>query len=775
MMLQSHYKPYKSLKQHISEVSEASRLILSHHSTEVNLQINDWLKYAVEFHDLGKATKEFQRYIHNPPAYREDSKKKAHTPVSLFWWCAYAVKKQIEPLTVIAVAAAIWKHHGNFPIYPNCNGLESAIDTLDDDLLERLSEFPAASVNEELGIRLKGLSYEELQESYIENFFHENGPQKMDIENAAKYRLRVQLLFSILLEADRAFLVLSDEFLKRYRDRKYFILPLSLVDEYFSSKGSIGNSSELNELRTKVRLQILEKNFKKISTLTLPTGIGKTMIAAAWALKYRSDEFVRGKTRKVIIVMPFLSIIDQTVTEYEKLFKNHPFAELILEAHSLAERIYSHDAEEEEHNKVNGAIDFFADTWIKPYIITTFDQFLLALLSSKGAHQLRFHNLADALIIMDEIQAIPTQLWRPMSLALNGLVNELNSHVLIMSATQPDFIENAAELANSSKIIFKKFKRYQIILRLDKMTIDEFIDSCQKRICSEWKGKRILIVLNTRASARRVYDGLNKVNSGDLFFISADVIPKERLKQIDSIKRNKPCIVVSTQCIEAGVDIDMDCVIRDFSPLDSIIQAAGRCNRNGNKDRGTVEVVRLINEKDNRFYHDYVYDQILSSHTLSILKELDDKILMEENIYPLIDKYYNIIKTKKDTGREYAENWAWWKEELNIARLLRSDIDRIQFIVLSQDSVPKGETTLDEAIKKAMKIEDRWESRRALKALSSRIAKLTISIWARQDFCPEEIADKLGPWWLLKNGYYQPYKGLNMSDISSENQSYLNV
>jgi len=151
---------------------------------------------------------------------------------------------------------------------------------------------------------------------------------------------------------------------------------------------------------------------------------------------------------------------------------------------------------------------------------------------------MRFHNLADSLIIIDEIQALPLILWQPLSVALNLISEKINTKTLIMSATQPEFIQTS-ELVSHPEKIFARQNRYELILNhTNSVTLNNFIENCIKRIDDEnWHSQRGLIVLNTRASARAVLDSLKDKIKCDVFFLSADVTPKERLANIEEIKK----------------------------------------------------------------------------------------------------------------------------------------------------------------------------------------------------------------------------------------------
>ena len=773
-MIQSHTNPYKSLKQHVEEVGNIFNAVLKGHSDLIKIFIDDCIEYVVKFHDLGKAIPEFQKYILNPKLYRGKRSKKAHAPVSLLLWVWFAQENKIPHDVILLVASVVWKHHGDFPVFNDSDGLREALSFYDFTEDFQLSEYPFDNIKNELNLSFsQSFKPDDID---LEDIFDDDYLEQYSIEKAAEIKIRAQLLFSILLESDRAYLALEKQYLKnKYFDSTKLAINPDIVDDFLISKVKSGSQNKiLNDQRTKIRKQILSNTSQySIESVTLPTGLGKTMVAAQWALKHMYES---STNRKVIVVLPFLSIIDQTVKEYKKLFAKYDSEALILEAHSIAERKYKNDdtedADSEQSNKYNNAVDFLVDTWSNDFVITTFDQFIMSLLSSKGSHLMRFHNLADALIIMDEIQALPTQLWQPLSLALNVVANKLNSKILIMSATQPKFI-HTHELVLDPKILFKEQGRYKIVLKHKKMiSLESFVSECRTRMEDEnWHEKRVLIVLNTRASARHIFDSLEEFTDCNVFFLSSDVTPVERLDKIEQIKDNKPCLVIATQCIEAGVDIDMDFVIRDFAPLDSIIQCSGRCNRNGLKSRSSIELISLVNDKG-KLFTAYVYDAILLEKTSAILST-EYEFILEEDIYKIVSAYFNMLKSSKDTGRKHSENWAYWREALNIKKLLRGDSEKINFVVISQDCPKEGELGLKQALQNALEIKDRWVRKRTIRSLGARIAQLTVSVYAHEDFHPDEIAEEIGGFYLLRDEYYIQGRGIDLNLLNENSASLI--
>lgn len=760
--LQSHHDPDRTLRQHVCEVRKAGEAILARHSRRIRDLVAEWLHWAILFHDVGKAVPEFQRYIRDPRWYRaHGNASKAHAPASVFWWVAYSAKHDLPSNLVTAVAAVVWRHHGTFPEFDAATGLLYCLSGHADMLSAQLDNFPMAEIARDLDVDLP--AHAKLDTTFEDEIIGRYRPDDLGLDEAALFRLRTQILFSLLVESDRAYLALDADALAGYLAPAADKLPgASVVDEFVRGKPR----TPVSDLQTELRRQVVGRASPPVATVTLPTGMGKTLIAAQWALQERMDRD-NATVRKIVIVLPFLSVVDQTVREYRDLLGLGRENDILLEAHSLAPRYYAcaEDADADALRTENNARDFIADTWQAPIVITTFDQFLYTLFSSEGRHLLRFHNLADAAVVMDEIQAIPPRLWQPLSLAVEHLAREMNTRFLVMSATQPGFLSSAAELVPNPSAVFAQQRRYQIELCCsESQTVDQFVAYCHEQLDGEWEGKRILLVLNTRRSARQLRDALEEHldDKLPLFFLSADVIPRERLRAIDRIKEDTPCVVVSTQCIEAGVDIDMDLIVRDFAPLDSIIQVAGRCNRRGHRARGTVRVVRL-KDTNGKSLCQYVYDSILLDATATVLG--NGHSLNEEGVLPVLTTYYAELAKRKDCGRTVAEDWAYWRAEMDVRAILRGDASKHEFLVESQDEPDPGELPLREAISQALEIEDRWERRRAVRALGARIASLTVSVWARPGLEPAELAEPMGPWWLLRPDFYEPNRGFTTEPL----------
>jgi len=687
---------------------------------------------------------------------------KAHTPMSMLLTLLLASEEKWEALESMQVSAVVYGHHRKLPFAERLrdigNGmfaktLKRQIATLETDGLKQHCGLDISRLNLEDRPWARALKY--LDNDVFPKF------EALSIEDAVIFRLKTQLLFSLLLEADKALLAVKEPQKYLHREPRYW-MP-QWIDQKIGSPEDTPVNRIRRSLRSDLKNQIAQIERSGIFSLTAPTGSGKTMLSATWLLKLRENMGQEGLCPKAIIVLPFLSVIDQTTKEYESLLTigGHKVdGSWFLTSHSLSDRKYNQGLEEDAEH-------FFVDTWRTELTITTYDQFLMSLMDSKTRYQMRFHNLCDSLIVMDEVQSLPCKLWKPLEEILRCLVKIGNSSVLLMSATLPGIISDAKPLVEDYPAYFETFNRYKLQFRLqEKLKISDFCNEVFGRR-DEWlnKNKRVLITLNTRKSARLVRDKLandwpREYSNIPLFFLSADVTPRDRLDVIKTIKEDSPCIVVSTQCIEAGVDIDMDCVIRDFAPFDSLIQIAGRCNRNGRLSHpATVEIVDLSNEQGKR-YSDMVYDDV----HLQVTRQLTGGIteIEERDILPLADRYFKMLTAKKDTGMEHLKKFARWEEDKSVKELLRGkEREKYTLLVIKQDPELKDEMT------KANKIDDRWKRREAWRAITGRIANISVNVYAKRGFDPQDIATEYLGQWILHDRFYSTGQGLLLDDDST--------
>lgn len=294
---------------------------------------------------------------------------------------------------------------------------------------------------------------------------------------------------------------------------------------------------------------------------------------------------------------------------------------------------------------------FCFENWQSKIISTTFVQLLNTIFKiGKNSIVNRFHRLANSVIILDEVQAIDDKYYKIISEFISIMARQYNCYIILVTATMPMLLDTI-DLIEDKEKYFRKLNRINIINNSEsEITLDEFEDIVLEDIL-ENKDKSFLIVLNTVKSSKNIYKYLKENTDRDIIYLSTEIYPKLRLEKINKIKnRNKKYVVVSTQLIEAGVDIDMDIVYRDFSTLDSINQTAGRANRNGVGGKGIVKLYKIV-DNDRRICN-YIYPRYLLNATEEVL---DGKYIIEEkDIYDCNKEYFLKVKNRlsNDTSDE---------------------------------------------------------------------------------------------------------------------------
>jgi CRISPR-associated endonuclease/helicase Cas3 len=309
---------------------------------------------------------------------------------------------------------------------------------------------------------------------------------------------------------------------------------------------------------------------------------------------------------RVFYVIPFTSIIDQNADEVRKILEDKDdngkyLDRVVLEHHSNL-------TPEEETKRQN----LLSENWDAPIVFTTQVQFLETLFGSGTRSVRRMHQLANSVIIFDEVQTIPVRCVHMFNVALRFLVNNCGASVILCTATQPlldkiEPIHRSLSISPDQKMIQDEKKLFQRLKRLEVFDVRKVKDAWSENEVADLAEKElqemgsVLIIVNKKDSARSLYQKLAERNFTDIYHLSTNMCPAHRLNVLNIVKdrlaKKQPVICVSTQLIEAGVDIDFGTVIRYLAGLDSITQAAGRCNRNGRRSKlGKVYIVNPQNE-----------------------------------------------------------------------------------------------------------------------------------------------------------------------------------
>lgn len=411
--------------------------------------------------------------------------------------------------------------------------------------------------------------------------------------------LLVRFLFSCLIDADRIDSADSENpKAAKLRMHGWYSEWYILCDRIEKYLAELKPSKPIDPLRCDISSHChnAASRDKGIYTLTVPTGGGKTLASLRFALHHAKKH----KMDRVIYVIPFTSIIDQNAEVARSILepKGTKPSSVVLEHHSNLIP---------EEQSWRGKI--LAENWDAPVVYTTSVQLLEALFGAGTRGARRMHQLANAVLIFDEIQTLPINCVHLFNNAINFLVEQCGSTVVLCTATQPllDQVESKKgalripagnELMPDIKRLFDELKRVEVINRRkpggwsnDEIATLALEEAHRTGSC--------LVIVNTKNTAQTLYRLCKEVNSMPVYHLSTNMCPAHRraiLSEIrDRLEKKLPTLCFSTQLIEAGVDVDFSAVIRYTAGLDSIAQAAGRCNRNGRTEMGYVQV---INPKD---------------------------------------------------------------------------------------------------------------------------------------------------------------------------------
>jgi CRISPR-associated endonuclease/helicase Cas3 len=393
-----------------------------------------------------------------------------------------------------------------------------------------------------------------------------------------------------------------------------------------------------------------------IFRLVVPTGAGKTISSLRYALNHAKTY----NKRHIIYVAPYNSILEQNANVIRKMISNNS---LVLEHHCNI--VIDEDGENQRYKELTA-------NWDSPIIATTAVQFLNTLFSSKSSSVRRMHTLINSVIIIDEIQFIPVKCISLFNLAMNFLAKICNTSVILCSATQPllDKLPSNRLIKPKDMVVDAEkysayFKRAQIIDDTNYVTGGFKIRDLAVYITQKIMDvQNVLVIVNTKNCAKNLYINLRELiadledNEKPLVFhLSTNMCARHRKKTLDKIikclkNKNKKVICVSTSLIEAGVDISFETVVRSFAGLDNIVQAAGRCNRNNEYNKGNVYIVKIAEENISRLTDIKLSQEAMNSvlHIYHESPELVDNDLLSKKA---MDYYYTYYFIKRMPEMDY--------------------------------------------------------------------------------------------------------------------------
>jgi CRISPR-associated endonuclease/helicase Cas3 len=568
-------------------------------------------------HDLGKYSTAFQDYLHKvaadaamemePNFSLKGSVDHSTAGAQIIARGLIGAEEEIGRFAAEALALCVASHHSGL--------IDCILPNGEDGLLRRLNKHDALSHRSEVWSSVEAairapleslLNDPKVAAEIIAAMDRIRAKDSDDVVQPFKQGLLLRVLFSCLIDGDRTDTADFDKPTSAsFRQHGEYVPWENLIDRLEGKLATFQNERWVDQCRREISDHCLAgaERPKGVFTLTVPTGGGKTLASLRFALHHTQ----RWGMDRVIYVSPYISIADQNAQVVREVLepKVYDFASIVLEHHSNLT---------EEKESWRGSV--LAENWDAPVVFTTAVQVLEALFGGGTRSVRRLHALTRAVIVFDEVQTIPIRTIHLFNNAVNFLVEQCGASVVLCTATQPllDRVDRAkgamkqgTELMPNPPKLFRDLRRYQTFDKTNKpggwsaaevgaLAMDEMREhgSC-------------LVIVNTKRDALAIYAQWKErlkaladtMDEGCLVHLSTHMCPAHRLEALNRMKAaltshaGKRVLCVSTQLIEAGVDIDFATVVRDLAGLDSIAQAAGRCNRNGERTLGRVHIVKM--------------------------------------------------------------------------------------------------------------------------------------------------------------------------------------
>lgn len=727
-------QPGVELVDHLTDVAgRVTHVVPAETTTPTGEPLRAVVETLAYVHDLGKATTYFQKYLlenQNP----EFEQYRHHAPIGSFAAYHALDARRFDTETCLAGFLAVAKHHGHLPdiadyIYSRAHRREgvskSEMNSAEQQQtavaiqIKDIDEYVPGIATEIFDAATAGHGdWASFRDGFgallseIKNEVATTGSVPGIDRNALSkscYGLVLQCWSSLVL-ADKT----SATGTLNHPDT-YAAEPPALerVDEHIreietnvSADPDGMRSERLNHHRSRARETVLD-NVERfadagggVATLTLPTGMGKTLTGLSAALDLRD----RLDGERVVYALPFTSIIDQVVDEIEDIYDTNATGRLLTTHHHLAETTIREEEDAEEADRNDDVAAMLAESWRAGLTVTTFVQLFESLVGPRNRQSMKLPALRDSVVVLDEPQSLPPDWWKLVPRLVSMLSEQYDTTVIAMTATQPELFDDATSLVDDPDSYFEAVERvrYELDESTERYISDQsgpksYADAAATLVDSLGFGKSALAVCNTidaarelteRTSARidgvdvaEMYaDELTEVGDaasvdaaavasrataadGDaLLHLSTRLRPVDRLTLIETAKQltewGTPLVVVSTQLVEAGVDISFDRVYRDLAPIDSIVQAAGRCNRSFERDRGRVTVWWLdAPGNQSKTPAEAVYNRgpsllPVAATTLDSVRDGNGTLSEMDVARTAVEQYYERLHKEKDVGKQ---------------------------------------------------------------------------------------------------------------------------
>ena len=659
-MIKAHYNrdtnEMQSLKIHLTNVAESGR------KEAESLGQGDVLFLLGLYHDLGKANKAFQDKLEMQPNKHVDHSSAG--AIYLFQSIQACLKKSSIPMEDRILfqeisAYVISAHHGMYDIPLQDEGVQAeqfAFNKLRHRMIECMKNdsyqkdiLPFA---QELEDKLNDYGYKDLNDlikkafaNYQQAWSKLSWSDESEKEYYSGCFIRMYLSFlknADILDTINAYGLLIEP-LKDEEKQKLNESYLEAIERKYRSFSH--PTTRLNKIRSQIGERVKsrgEKDSTGIYRLDLPTGAGKTNLS----MRYAFHQLVNQNKLRFFYITPFLSVLEQNASEIRKVIGEVG----VLEHHSNVVK------QTDDNDEKDAAMsDYLIESWDSQTILTSMVQFFQTLFKTKSANIRRFSSLANSVLILDEVQSLPIEVTTLFNLTMNFLNKVMNTTIVLCTATQPAYDSTAikhklsyggkygeatdiVELTHDEKEVFSRTELRKFDENNQHSNLSDLVDFVLEN------DESILAIFNTKKTVDKFYMMLEGLTDRPIYQLSTNMCAQHRLDIISEIKQHLkkgiPIICISTQLIEAGVDIDFNRVIRSYAGVDSIVQASGRCNREGKRDKGQVTLVNLTAEEEN----------------LSRLKEIKAKKDATEHIIHKISSPIEMSLLNRDFFEYYYAN-----------------------------------------------------------------------------------------------------------------------
>ena len=594
-------------------------------------------------------------------------------------WAALMKEQKRDPYTIVylndfvhTLVYPIMSHHGPFDLVRQNEDYDYIYAPL--ERAERERKSAGFENDSRTFLKMMGEKDIDLHHIFIEGF-KEYVVIVKKLESLAKktggdeeeallfyHGMLMRLIVSILKSADIKDTINSYETVIEDEDEEIL---QDLVDDFekrvLNKYESFGApSKELDFARKNIADAILERSKRDSSgiyTLDLPTGAGKTLLS----LRYGTNQMRYCEKRRFFYVTSYLSVLEQNAKTMKDVLENNDY---VLEHHSNVVREDEEDRKLEKRDEEEDSLEavrqkFLVDDWTSPVVLTTMVQFFNTLFTGRSGNLTRFKSLMNSVVVLDELQSLPSEVLYLMNLALNFIKTVMKTTVVLSTATQPTYgsmslvhrLDYGNENGEKKEIVtvpsedVKSFERSKVFI-YGSIEKEYALDDVADFVLEERKMSQ-LIILNTKGAVRGLYDRLvGEIPEKNLYYLTTNLTAADRLKRIGEIKDrlelDEPICVVSTQLIEAGVDVDFARVVRSLTGIDSIVQARGRCNREGKRKGARTYIVNLNRKEENIAPLKGMKERKLASRL--ILEGQEGEINIEELITPYFERLYANLK-----------------------------------------------------------------------------------------------------------------------------------